>query len=191
MYIENTVARLAESLLKDPKETLKLNNMMCWDAVLYCLRKASNNRFYIKDHINLPTPPIYNNPAKAISQDKKVYEPKDLDEPLKVLFPGALQVMSPYIKSDCVVGICRKNSSDTPFFLSHVMISVGNGCCIGVNNACIGGSPGWSIVDLTNVFTWQNNNANPLYIAQYPPPPLALQERIILAKPVKELLTML
>jgi|WetSurMetagenome_2_1015567.scaffolds.fasta_scaffold00238_10 hypothetical protein len=184
MYKEGTVLEIAEAILMNRDERNKLMSYICWDAVLYCLRKASAGRFYYKDRFSCPAPPMYNMAGKG-------YEAKDLDEPLKFLFPGALPAMQPGIKADCVVGLCKRDPSNNQFKLSHVMISTkAPGICIGQNNSCIGGNPDWSKVDIGKLLTWHIDGSNPSYNAQYPPPNPSYTEVVVLVKPVKELLTM-
>lgn len=168
MYVEGTAAKLAQELANDPVARQKMTGKICYDAVLHCLRTVSGGKFFTKDGF--------------ASQQ----------EALTVLFASSPKpVQEPRIRADSVVGVLRKTFANKPFELSHVMISIdGVGGCIGSNNGAIGGPGNWSKVDISKLLTWRPQQ-NPIYEDRLQPAaPAWAKERVVIAKPVRELLTM-
>lgn len=168
MYTDGTAAKLAQELTNDPVARQKMTGKICYDAVLHCLQSVSAGKFFARDGFSSP------------------------QEALTVLFASSPKpVQEPRIRADCVVGVLRKTFAASPFALSHVMISIdGVGGCIGSNNGAIGGAPNWSKVDIAQLLTWRPQR-NPLYVDRLQPAaPEWAKERVVIAKPVRELLTM-
>ncbi|HEC17193.1 MAG TPA: hypothetical protein ENI99_11580 [Sedimenticola sp.] len=168
MYVEGSVQALARFFMSNAYFQQKMTGKICYNAVLYCLRVASMNGFYNRDDFASP------------------------DEATRVLFTQAPNpVQHSRIRADCVVGIFRKQLQNQPFSLSHVMISIdGIGNCIGSNNGAIGGPGNWNTVNIAQKLTWRPQR-NPVFDdpAQRGAPEWA-KERVVLVKPIRELLNM-
>ena len=70
------------------------------------------------------------------------------------------QVFNPNIPANHVVGIFRDDGGGVRH-LSHVMLSLGGGLCIGSNNGCIGGAANWSVQNIGSLLNWPGPRVNP------------------------------
>ena len=168
MYVEGTAAKLAQQLANDAVRRQEMTGKICYNAVLQCLQEASGGKFFARNGFASP------------------------QEALTVLFASSPKpIQDPRIRADSVVGVLRKTFANSPFELSHVMISIdAAGGCIGSNNGAIGGPGNWSKVDIAKLLTWRPR-LNPLYVDRLQPnAPEWAKERVVIAKPVRELLTM-
>jgi len=168
MYIEGSATQLGKFFMNNAYFNQKMTGKICYNAVLYCLRVSSMNMFHNRD--------IFTSPEEA----------------MRVLFTGAPNpIQHSRIRADCVVGIFRKQLQNQPISLSHVMISIdGIGNCIGSNNGAIGGPGNWNIVNISQRLNWQPQR-NPIFnVPGQPGAPGWAKERVVLVKPIRELLTM-
>jgi hypothetical protein len=121
------------ALTVTPQQINVLSSKMCWDAVAYCL--------YLDRLISRRKYNSWGN-----SQQAALARLVDMHD---------LMANNPNIPANTIVGIFRNN----PYpILSHVMLSLGNGLCIGSNNGCIGGSRQWSVVNIAQQLNWNGNN---------------------------------
>lgn len=131
----NTIQRnpITTALTVNPQQKNVLSNKICWDAVAYCL--------YLDGLISWNKYNSWGN-----SQQAALARLVDMHDSMAI---------NPNIPTDTIVGIFRNNPHP---ILSHVMLSLGNGLCIGSNNGCIGGSTQWSVVDIAQQLNWDGIN---------------------------------
>ncbi|MEH1937846.1 MAG: DUF4157 domain-containing protein [Nostoc sp.] len=150
--IQRTPDKTALNLNHEQKQ--KLDNMMCWTSVAYCL--------------------YYDGRIAA--------EPSGLDEnSARQLLVGENDnlAVNPNIPANNVVGVFRREQQGGPLKLSHVMLSLGGNLCIGSNNGCIGGQANWSVSSLSELFDWPGNGGNPTLNLVPQNAPVWARERVI------------
>jgi len=116
---------------------LKLSEMMCWDAVLYCIFKADAIKKNLADKLI----------GKAYTEDSSDYMEADC-----TIVGSAGEMMK--VPQGSLLGFFREEGNNST--LIHAMLATGAGCAAGNKNGCvgIGGAVGWEILDIANTINW-------------------------------------
>jgi len=144
------------ALTVTPEQKATLDGKVCFDSVAYCLALD-----------------------EAITMDQyNAWGASNAAAIVNLVGTGDNLAAAADIGADNIVGIFRRTAQDGELMLSHVMLSLGGGLCIGTNNGCIGGTADWSVQVLSDLLDWPAEGGNPSVTGEEEAPDWARERHV-------------
>lgn len=170
MYKQGTCADLALKILNDPMRANSFNAFVCYNTVFKLLKECD--------------PSFHPHKAQLAHQEASaiLIGPSAINR--------AINTKNTQPIADSVVGIFKRSpAGNRAFDINHVAICTdGAGICVSTNNGPVGGAGNFSRFNIKTAFIWRPNEF-PIYNdPMNPKAPQWAKERLVVFRPVSELL---